>query len=257
MLDLIEANRSISTLAIQDGSTVEVEKPIFINIEKNRSALAAGSMGDTFNMTSFGITRLLVGFVRRHKIISPLTGEPLQICTRRLRYTLATGLAAEGISRAELARILDHTDTQHVQVYFELAGTIVENLDKAMAKGFSKYLQLFKGTLIESEQDAINGERDDKHLAFISEVDPLDQTEIGICGENSLCHLDPPFSCYLCPKFQPYRQADHEHVLDCLLLGRKERLEKYEQGRLGIQLDEVILAVAQVIEQCKEEVVHE
>lgn len=253
VLELIEANKSIPTTTVRNGSQVVVEKPLFINLEKNQSAIAAADLDNIFNMTSFDITHLIIGFVRRHKIVSPITGEPLQITTRRLRYTLATALAAEGISRAELARILDHTDTQHVQVYFELAGTIVEHLDKAMAKGFSKYLQLFRGTIIDSQEDATNAERDDKYLAFVSEVNPLDQTEIGICGEKSLCHLDPPFSCYLCPKFQPYRHADHEHVLDCLLLGRKERIEKYEQGRLGIQLDEVILAVAQVIEQCKGE----
>ena len=57
---------------------------------------------------------------------------------------------------------------------------------------------------------------------------------------------------YLCPKFQPYRHADHEHVLECLLAGREERLKKYENARLGIQLDEVIAAVAQVAKLCKE-----
>ncbi|WP_228255415.1 hypothetical protein [Acinetobacter wuhouensis] len=72
-------------------------------------------------------------------------------------------------------------------------------------------------------------------------------------SESSICHLDPPFSCYLCPKFQPYRHADHEYVLESLLNSRNERLEKYENARLGIQLDEVIFAVAQVAEACKKE----
>lgn len=249
--ELIHANNAVTTTFIEKGQTIEIEKPLFINVNKNRSALAAAAIKDIFNMTSLDITRLIVGFVRRHCIISPLTGESLQICTRRLRYTLATGLAAEGISRAELARILDHTDTQNVQVYFELAGTIVEHLDKAMAKGFLKYLQLFRGKVVENQNEAINGERDDKHLSFVSESDPLDHTEIGICGEKSLCHLDPPFSCYLCPKFQPYRHADHEYVMDCLLQAREVRIKKYEQARLGVQLDQVIFAVAQVVEQCK------
>ncbi|MEO5971341.1 MAG: site-specific integrase, partial [Bdellovibrionia bacterium] len=188
---------------------------------------------------------------------SPLTGEVLNISARRLRYTLATCLAAEGISKAELARILDHTDTQHVEVYFEIAGNIVQHLDKSMAKGFAKYIEIFRGKIIENSGEAVNGDRGDKHLAFVSEVDPLDQTKIGICGEKSLCHLDPPFSCYLCPKFQPYRHADHEHVMDCLLFARDVRIKKYEQARLGVQLDQVIIAVAQVIEQCKGEVGHE
>ncbi|MDH8356919.1 site-specific integrase, partial [Klebsiella pneumoniae] len=69
---------------------------------------------EAYNMLSTGIANLLKAFIKRHSIISPLTGELLHVTPRRLRYTLATGLAAEGISKRELARILDHTDTQHV-----------------------------------------------------------------------------------------------------------------------------------------------
>jgi hypothetical protein len=207
-------------------------------------------------MRNSEISQLIKDFVIRHEIVSPITGQLLHINTRRLRYTLATSLASEGISRKELARILDHTDTQHVQVYFDLAGTIVEHLDKATAKGFSKYLQLFKGKIIDEDTEATNGDRNDKHLSFVNELNPKEHIDIGICGERSICHLDPPFSCYICPKFQPYRHADHENVLECLLASRADRMEKYENARLGIQLDHVIVAVAQVAEQCKREVTH-
>ncbi|MCS1299533.1 site-specific integrase, partial [Escherichia coli] len=106
--------------------------------------------------------------------------------------------------------------------------------------------------VVDSDIEAVNGDRDDKHLIFVDEQNPTVQSDIGVCGESSVCHLDPPYSCYLCPKFQPYRHADHEQVLDCLLASRTERLEKYENARLGIQLDEVISAVAQVVKICEE-----
>jgi integrase len=228
------------------------ERPLLINRNGNKAAILSKDIDNVFNLTSSDISRLLSAFVKRHNIISPLTGELMHVTPRRLRYTLATGLTAEGVSKRELARILDHTDTQHVSVYFEMAGKIVEHLDKATAKGFSKYLSFFKGRLIDNDEDAVNGERDDKHLTFVDDQNPADQADIGVCGESSVCHLDPPYSCYLCPKFQPYRHADHEHVLDCLLAGREERLKKYENARLGIQLDEVIAAVAQVAKLCEE-----
>jgi hypothetical protein len=228
------------------------ERPLLINRSGNKAAILSKDVDNAFNLTSNDISRLLSAFVKRHNIISPLTGELMHVTPRRLRYTLATGLAAEGISKRELARILDHTDTQHVNVYFEMAGKIVEHLDKAAAKGFSKYLNFFKGKLIDSNDEAVNGERDEKHLIFVDEQNPADQSDIGVCGESSVCHLDPPYSCYLCPKFQPYRYADHEHVLECLLVGREARLKKYENARLGIQLDEVIAAVAQVAQLCEE-----
>lgn len=228
------------------------ERPLLINKSGNTAAILSQDIDNVFNLTSNDISRLLTAFIKRCNIISPLTGEFIRATPRRLRYTLATGLAAEGISKCELARILDHTDTQYVNVYFDTAGKIVEHLDKATAKGLSKYLRFFKGKLIDNDEVAINGERDDKHLIFVDEQNPADQSDIGVCGEFSVCHLDPPFSCYLCPKFQPYKHADHEHVLDCLLAGREERLRKYENARMGIQLDEVIAAVAQVAQICEE-----
>ncbi len=230
---------------------IEVERPLFFKRGMNQAAIRAQQWDSAYNLTTKDVGNLIKAFVKRHNIISPITGELMHVTPRRLRYTMATGLAAEGISKRELARILDHTDTQHVNVYFEMAGRIVEHLDKATAKGFSKYLNFFKGRLIDSDEDAVNGERDDKHLTFVDDPNPADQADIGVCGESSVCHLDPPYSCYLCPKFQPYRHADHEHVLECLLAGREERLKKYENARLGIQLDEVIAAVAQVVKLCE------
>ena len=99
----------------------------------------------------------------------------------------------------------------------------------------------------------IKEDNPEKYLVFKGDKIEDEIEDIGVCGESSICHLDPPFSCYLCPKFQPYRHADHEYVLESLLNSRNERLKKYENARLGIQLDEVIFAVAQVAEACKKE----
>lgn len=253
--DLIKANNETNAVLYHDGKELSNPQPIFLNLDGNKAAILSVDYENAYNFSSSMITSLIKGFVKRHNIISPLTKELMHISARRLRYTLATGLAAEGISKAALAKILDHTDTQHVHVYFELAGKIVIQLDKAIAKGFSQYLSYFSGHIIRSSEDAINGDNLEKNLVFKGDKFEDEIEDIGICGESSTCHLDPPFSCYLCPKFQPYRHADHEYVLESLLNSRNERLEKYENARLGIQLDEVIFAVAQVAETCKKEYV--
>lgn len=163
---LIEISKSVP-LSFADRAFVNPEeRPLLINRNGNKAAILSKDLDNAFNLTSSDISRLLSAFVKRHNIISPLTGELMRVTPRRLRYTLATGLAAEGISKRELARILDHTDTQHVNVYFEMAGRIVQHLDKATAKGFSTYLNFFRGRLINSDENAVNGERDDKHLTF-------------------------------------------------------------------------------------------
>lgn len=251
--DLIKANNETNTVLYYEGKKLPNPQPIFLNTKGNEAAILSGDYENAYNFSSSMITSLIKGFVRRHNIISPLTKELMYVTARRLRYTLATGLAAEGISKAALARILDHTDTQHVHVYFEIAGKIVIQLDKAIAKGFSQYLSYFSGHIIDSSEEATNGDNPEKYLVFKGDKIESEVEDIGICGESSICHLDPPFSCYLCPKFQPYRHADHEYVLESLLNSRNERLEKYENARLGIQLDEVIFAVAQVAKACKKE----
>lgn len=253
LIELIKKNQEVKTSISTYSKYIKKTNPLFLNTKVNKSAVKSKDWENVFNMTSSDISKLLYDFVRRHNIISPLTNKLLKINTRRFRYTLATNLATEGISKQELARILDHTDTQHVEVYFELAGKIIEHLDKAISKGFNSYLNLFKGNVIENKKQAINGKRDDKNLFFIDENNPIKQTDIGVCGQSNICHLDPPFSCYLCPKFQPYRNADHQHVLDCLSKDREKRLEKYETSRIGIQLDEVIAAVTQVTNLCKKD----
>src|SRR5690606_20245464 len=148
---------------------------IFIKLSRNTSAERSNSSDEIFNMTSRDISNLTKSFVLRHSIISPLTGSPLKVSTRRFRYTLASGLASEGISMMELARILDHTDTQHVNVYYDTRSNIIAHLDKASASHFSKYVSLFKGKVVSNDREAINGELDEKHLLFVDEEYPDQQ----------------------------------------------------------------------------------
>lgn len=249
---LIKANNAIKLTFDGVKYNSPDQRPLFINQAGNFSAINAYLAGEVFNMTSAQISRLLKSFVSRHNIISPITQKPLQVSARRFRYTLATSLATEGISSKELARILDHSNTQNVMVYYDTRNSVVAHLDRALSKQFSKYVKLFQGKLVKDKFEAINGDREDKQLFFIDENQPSQPTDIGVCGLTSICHLDPPFSCYLCPKFQPYKSADHEHVLERLLESREQRFEKYENARLGIQLDDVIIAVTNVINICQE-----
>ncbi|MEO5970660.1 MAG: site-specific integrase, partial [Bdellovibrionia bacterium] len=72
--ELVEVNKSIPTLVNDQGRVIEIEKPLFIKVRMNNGAVASGSIYDAFNMTSEGISQLIQSFVRRHNIVSPLTG---------------------------------------------------------------------------------------------------------------------------------------------------------------------------------------
>jgi hypothetical protein len=150
----------------------------------------------------------------------------------------------DGISRRELAIILDHSDLQHVEVYFELAGQVVEHLDKALFGFYAKLVSYFRGRIIGGNDEAINGDDAGKLIPCV-EVN----ADVGVCGLDSLCHLYPPYSCYKCPKFQAYADANHEAVFDHLFEKREAALRAGDV-RIAVQLDEILYAVQQVIQLC-------
>lgn len=250
---LIQANPSDSVSVLTKQGEIEVSfRPLFRRRIGAVKPVPVALVDRAARCPSSWINQLLKSFVARLEIISPVTNELMAVTPRRLRYTFGTGLAEEGISRKELANLLDHSDTQHVRVYFELKHRMVRHLDAAVTKKFAQMLNFFTGKVIDKPEDDPNGELPDKRVLYVSQSNPTDQEEIGVCGKQSLCHLDPPFSCYLCEKFRPLRQADHQRVLDSMLAQRDERLKKYEDSRLGVQLDDVIFAVAQVVDLCRD-----
>lgn len=248
--DLIAANRNIEPLDWMGIDPKNLNRPLFFNRRINKAATASGHRDAYFNYESSYFATLLQSFVDRHGIVSPLTKRLLHLSPRRLRYTLATNLVKDGASQRQLAQILDHTDLQHVQVYFDLAGDIVEVLDRALLGPYAQMLRFFNGDFIAPGQKAINEGDVGKHIPF-TYVENAPDIDLGVCGKHSLCALHPPYSCYKCPKFQAYLEADHQAVLEYLLNEREHKFQSAEK-RIASQLDEIIFAVAQVVEKCKE-----
>jgi integrase len=249
---LISLNQDINTSITYKGENITLARPLFFRIKPVQILLESESPEFAFHMTANQISGLVKSFSKRVNLISPVTNDVMYLTPRRLRYTFATNMARQGISKLALAEMLDHSDTQHVGVYYELGDEITEPLEKAAAKKIGKLIGFFKGNIVKSDEDAVNGARDDKKVPFHTNSENNAEEDIGVCGESQLCFLDPPFSCYLCPKFQPYLEADHENVLNELISSRNQRLDSYEKARLGIQLDDVIYAVAEVAETVKE-----
>lgn len=145
-----------------------------------------------------------------------------------------------------LADLLDHSDLQNVIVYY--AGTSVgKHLDQAFAVSVAPLVNRFMGRVVLDESEAFNGGGRVK-------AETMGRIKnIGTCGSTSLCTLYPPFSCYLCPVFQPWRDAPHREVLGDLIRQRDARIEATGRAddRIAKQYDEIILAVAQVVAQCE------
>ena len=144
-----------------------------------------------------------------------------------------------------LAELLDHTDLQNVMVYYSGAG-IGKRVDEAIAVAVGPLVNRFMGRVVPHGQSGDGGAIKAHPLGRI--------VDIGSCGSTSLCTLFPPASCYLCPKFQPWKDAPHREVLSELVRLRDERLATSGRARdrMAKQYDEMILAVGQVVALCED-----
>ena len=194
------------------------------------------------------LTNKLNRAVEKLKIISERTGKPLRSNGYRFRYTLGTRAAREGAGILTIANLLDHADTQNVQVYVANIPEHAVQISKVMNQPLARYASAFAGKLVEDENDA-KAENASSARIPCREKD----CDVGSCGSNSFCQDYAPIACYVCPKFRPWAHAPHHLILEWLVEER-ERLKVDTSGDMQIVSinDRVILAVCQVIQLCKE-----
>jgi len=205
--------------------------------------------GFEFHKTSSDIAATLRDVIVNLSVMSERTGKPIKITAKRFRYTIGTMAAIEGHSELIIADLLDHEDTQNVQVYVKATPAILERMDRTIAMEMAPLAQAFAGILIDDESDAIRGNDPSSRI-----IDPrIDKTlkPMGSCGQFGFCGLLAPIACYTCKNFQPWLDGPHETVLNFLLAERK-RLLTTTDLRIASVRDRIILAVADVIAKCDE-----
>jgi len=195
---VIWANRAISSkveLRKNDGQKMveTLLRPIFMRTKPSTTILKSDDWVYALSMSCGSYNDLLKNFVERHKIISPISNEPLHLNSRRMRYTFATDMVDLGLSQAELAFVLGHTDTQNVRVYFGIGARIVPHLERAASARIDQLLDAFSPPPPE--------------MAMAAEL------------SKRKCLLRPPVSCYLCPAFRPFVEVDHGETIIKKMLG--------------------------------------
>ncbi|RJG12190.1 site-specific integrase [Pseudomonas cavernicola] len=181
-------------------------------------------------------------------VISERTGGLMNITPSRFRRTIGTRAAQEGHSELVIAELLDHSDTQNVQVYVAATPAILERIDRAVAMQMAPLAQAFAGVIISSESEAVRGADPSSRI-----MDPrIDNSmkPMGNCGQYGFCGLLAPIACYSCIHFQPWLDGPHEAVLEHLL-SERERLSANGDPRIAATNDRTILAVAEVIRLCE------
>lgn len=199
------------------------------------------------------IARVIVRWVKAVGLISPLTHEKLRTTPTRFRYTLATEAARDGASRTQIAHLLFHTDLQNVEVYIDAAGSVMDQIEDKLNNAFGSDIDHFLGKVV-SAHDAEPFDGLVKRVVpgvfpQLPEA-PVLPLGLGACGQNiqhhGLCKLAPPITCYLCPKFAAFREADHKSVGDALDKMARTQFEGRADSRIGGELVRVVQAIREL-----------
>ncbi|MEO8023563.1 site-specific integrase [Polaromonas sp.] len=212
-------------------------------------ALHAAAVGAQWHRTGGSVREMLHVAVKISGSVSR-TGESLKINGQRLRYTKGTNLAREAVGRDTIAWLLDHSSVELVHVYTDNLPehAIPANAAMALSPTMCNLAQLFRGQLVDGEEDALAG--NDSRSSRIHFKDKGTAT----CGTRKQCGMGNriPLCCYECEHFQPWLNGPHTEILAELLEERRER-----EDTLGLDhpitkvADSTIVAVINVIQRCE------
>jgi integrase len=210
---------------------------------KNEFVMAL--QGESLHIRTSVFTHSLKRAVESLGIVSERTNDLLNVFARRFRYSLGTRAAREGISKYVIAELLDHSDTQHADVYTLNVPEHLKKIDEALGFQLAIYAKAFTGVLVDSELDALRGS------------DPASRVKhqkcgVGTCGNFSFCGMNAPRPCYTCVSFQPWVDGPHEQLYFELLDERENLIKETGDLTIAAVLDRTIIAVAEVVRKCIE-----
>ncbi len=182
----------------------------------------------------------------RFSIISARTGEQLKVTPIRFRRNLGTRAAEEGHGELIIAQLLDHSDTQNVQVYVQSTSKVLERIDAVLSQHLAPLAQAFLGKIISNVSEAERGT--DPRAWIRSPYAP--EKDNGVCGKYGFCTACAPIACYTCRNFQAWVDGPHDQILELLLAERERIFAITKDSRIASANDQTILAVKTVIGQC-------
>lgn len=207
-----------------------------------------GSPGYEYHRTGHEMSRLIVKSINKLHAWSERTGARLHVFPTRLRRTVGTRAAQEGHGELVIAEILDHSNIASAAYYVEAVPEIAARIDAAVAKSLGPVARAFQGI----SPDCVASEGNPMHGQIIDLR--LDQTgaSMGGCHGNENCSFAAPVACYTCRSFKPWIDGPHLAVLEHLLRQRERQLALGDQ-RIASVNDRSILAVAEVISLCAQQ----
>jgi hypothetical protein len=223
---------------VEVTSGVSFHPPVLIDLP-NQKALEEAPQ-PAFHVRKGTIRAWLIRIERMAGFpISHRTHQPLKITrNHRFRYTLGTDLSNAGLDEWSIARALMHNNTHTARKYRAISAELMNLIDAKMSDHLALVVNAFTGTIVQDRASAKNGERVDRQIE-----------DLAVCGADAICHLDAPFTCYGCGKFQPLLEADHATALERLERRRAQTIAT--DKTTGVLWDRAILACRKVILDCE------
>lgn len=215
-------------------------RPLFISSTYREEAIPGTNQEYRRHMDETCLRELLKNTFNKLKIVSPVTGKPLQVHPRRFRYTFGTIAASQGMPMRVLADLMDHSDLQHVEVYYQAGAEYVTKLNATYAEKLAPLVDLFMGRISELPRNMVS---EDKLIFGLPSM--LKISTIGHCASDKVCKRMPPRACYVCDKFRAFSDADHRGCMNAMI---EERNHRYK-GEVGVDahLDDAVIACARLI----------
>jgi hypothetical protein len=204
--------------------------------------------GQLWHHDAVGITRRLQG-VCKVSGAQAASGESLAVGGTRLRYTKGTDLARQGVGRAALAWLMDHSNLNSSGIYIDNLPEHAAEVSKALSGSLvlNRVASLFRGEVVDSEPAAIGGD-DPEHSRIHYKGEGT-----ATCGHRKQCGMGGgiPMACYTCDRFQPWVDGPHEALLNDLLVERSHNAQVLgDQHPVTIRRDKTITAVIIVVQRC-------
>jgi len=162
-------------------------------------------------------------------------GERMEFSAYRFRRTKATSMVLGGHTPEDVAEALDHKTVATVQHYFRFNLDLIDFVNAAhnTSAEITDAVGYWSGRLTSDVPHASS--------------DVMRVADLGICKANQVCPHHPTVTCYSCPKFRPFKEADHT-VAKRNIEDLRDRMFEQGTGPVRRQVDSALAGVRAVIE---------
>lgn len=161
--------------------------------------------------------------------------QVLEFSIYRFRRTKATSMVMNGHSPEDVAEALDHRTVATVQHYFRFNLDLIDFVNAAhnTSGEIAEAVAFWSGRITSNSSSSVFG--------------AMRVANLGICKANEVCPHHPTVTCYSCPKFRPFKEADHK-VAQQVIESLRNRMFEQGTGPVRQQVDSALAGVRAVIE---------